>query len=150
MSAADGNILAPCLWSPYGHMTRQQLVYRLIMIEEQNNLLRLLNTTSMNLLALLRERGAADGVWERGVYDAGCNGAGGTEENEEEEQRGDDDGNGGNRAHRLKQQLLLALREELKPWPGTAIILFFFILSKAIDIPVGLLTNYIFGKIKRE
>lgn len=140
------------------------------MIEEQNHLLRLLNTTSMNLLALLRERGAADGVWERGVYDAGCNGAGGTEEHEEEkqggeeggkeeqegeeggeeEQRGNDDGNGGNRAHRIKQQLLLALREEIKPWPGTAIILFFFIFSKAIDIPVGLLTNYIFGKIKGE
>lgn len=76
MSASNPSLPAPCpprphrarlLASTYENMTRQELVERLYIVEDQNHLLRLLNTTSTNLLAFLREGGAADGLWERSV-----------------------------------------------------------------------------------
>ncbi|KAL0634050.1 hypothetical protein Q9L58_006998, partial [Maublancomyces gigas] len=123
-------------------MTRQELVDRLLIVDDQNHLLRLLNKTSINLLTVLRERGARDGLWERRVLEVGSNGASGAEEEEEEE-----DEEEGNRAQRITHQFLQALSQELKPWPVTAVIVFYIIISKVIEFLVGLLTNYVFAKI---
>lgn len=76
---------ARLLASTYYNMTREELVDRLWIVEDLNHLLRLLNSTSMNLLAVLRERGTLDGFWERSVLEVGRNGVSGAEEEEEED-----------------------------------------------------------------
>lgn len=184
MSASDAILPTPCPTrsrparlraSAYEIMTREELVDRLFIVEDQNHLLRLLNTTSINLLTVLRDGGAEDGRWERRVLEVGSNGASGAERKEEEkgeEEKGEgdrdvdvgdrdgdeeedkeedeEDGNGRNRAHCMKQQLLQALLKDLKPWGGAAVVVFFFFISKVIDFLVGLLTNYVFAKIMSE
>lgn len=101
------------------------------------------NTTSMNLLTVPRDEGAAEGLWERRVLEVGRNRA------SREAVRGGGDGRRWWRGQ-LGPPHETALREELKPCRGTSIIESFFFFSKVMDFVVGLLTNYGFAQIMSE
>lgn len=167
---ADSNLAVPSLSSPRPHphrnphakVTDEDLVARVWVLEDQNNLLRQVNATMSRLLEDLREATDNDTLWNRSMAETraqrnlsrqgmGARGDGGVSRRQGagvvrcttgssggqggwESPAAEDDMHG-NKGHQIVKQLLHAFREETRSWPSMVLI-FIFLVSKFVDFIV--------------